>query len=614
MSRLRIAAIGVATLGSVAAATLPAPAAAVDAALRCEKTAGRSFVSCLKKLTALQRRCFRDDGAGCGESDPKALRALDKLQSRIAAGCGSDAVVQSAGFAALTQAALVERLQVACSAETASLVARTYGGPHGAVWDAADDEGRQCLDETFARGRTLLTRHARVLMACVDKQRRGGNCDTTRVDAKLAKLESAAAAKIAAHCAATEVPSLTALTAGDYLERAAAQARCATAIAHPDVSPLQLDCGPRAQVAVPPRGTAVQVVLDEATWGTRCGDGSSYAFRLRLAPPGFPVENVVVHMQGGGVCVFEDDCDGVSADLFEALSEGNSTGGIMSNDPAVSPFANWTKVFLPYCTQDLFIGGGATNAWPSVTVHRFGGINTRASLRYLRDVIWSVLDQEGTEGYRPDRIRMLFGGTSAGGFGALYNYHYILDDLQWSHTAAWPDSALALNNGELIGVAGLGIVMLSNTPPSGWDALRFMPPYCKTFGCAVGPNLYQASAPRLRGEAEQRFLVLSNQVDDVQVSTTFFPSTPAWINAVRQSYCATQGTNGLSYFLPAITSSRHTIANSTSLFTGQAVDGILMRDWLDLAMNDPDNLFDAVEEGSLVGAIAGVSPFPCAVD
>lgn len=43
---------------------------------------------------------------------------------------------------------------------------------------------------------------------------------------------------------------------------------------------------------------------------------------------------------------------------------------------------------------------------------------------------------------------MLFGGTSAGGFGTLYNYHYVLDDLQWAHTAAWPDASLALDNGE----------------------------------------------------------------------------------------------------------------------------------------------------------------------
>jgi hypothetical protein len=358
----------------------------------------------------------------------------------------------------------------------------------------------------------------------------------------------------------------------------------------------------------------VQVVLNEAEWGTRCGDGSPFAFWVRLAPAGQPVENVVLQMQGGGVCIFENDCASRSADLFEALSDGAETSGIMSNDPVVSPFANWTKVYLPYCNQDVFIGGGATSNFDSITVHRFGALNVRAALRYLRDVLWRELDATTAEGYSPERIRMLFGGTSAGGFGTLYNYHYVLDELQWGHTAAWPDAALALDNGQPLGIATLGVILLSNTPPLGWGALAQLPPYCFATNCGVGPVIYAASAPRLRRKPVQQFLVLSNQVDSTQVSTTFFPNAPTWINAMRQAYCDTAGTNGLRYFLPAITQSTHVIATRQNLFTGKSVDGIIMRDWLNLAMTDPDDLFDAVEEGTLTTDISGVNPFPCAID
>ena len=69
-------------------------------------------------------------------------------------------------------------------------------------------------------------------------------------------------------------------------------------------------------------------------------------------------------------------------------------------------------------------------------MQRFGAVNVRAALRYVRDVLWRELDPTTPDGYRPDRIRVLFGGFSAGGFGTLYNYHYVLDDLQWAHTAA----------------------------------------------------------------------------------------------------------------------------------------------------------------------------------
>ena len=55
------------------------------------------------------------------------------------------------------------------------------------------------------------------------------------------------------------------------------------------------------------------------------------------------------------------------ADLFEALSDQPETTGPLSNDPDVSPFATWTKVYLPYCNQDVFIGGGTTSNFEQIT-------------------------------------------------------------------------------------------------------------------------------------------------------------------------------------------------------------------------------------------------------
>jgi hypothetical protein len=598
-------------------AAAPFEARAGDPVLTCEKAAGKSLVSCVNKLVRLEGDCYAAAGAACAQDDSRVAKTLDTLAKKIAKKCANDAAVQGAGYgAAMTVAALVARLQSSCRAESAALAARTFGGPHGAALAAADAAGRACLEAVLREGRKLLAGRAKAQNTCVDKERKKGNCDPAKTDAKIAKLETTAAEKIADACGSPDpLAGLIAVDTPRYLERAGVQSRCMTAIAHPDPAPLELDCGPRDGLAATPRGQYVQIVLDEAEWGTRCGDGSPFAFWLRLAPAGQAVENVVLQMQGGGACLFDSDCATRPAGLFEALSDGAEQSGIMSNDPLVSPFANWTKVYLPYCNQDVFIGGGATSNFPSITVHRFGALNVRAALRYLRDVLWRELDATTAEGYRPDRIRMLFGGTSAGGFGTLYNYHYVLDDLQWAHTAAWPDAALALDNGQpLLSVAVLGGLIISDSAPLGWGALAQMPPYCFATNCAVGPVVYAAAAPRLKAVPEQQFLVLSNQVDNTQVSTTFFPNAATWINAMRQSYCDTAGTNGLRYFLPAITASTHVIATRQNLYTGKSVDGILMRDWLDLAMADGDSLFDAVEEGTLVTDIAGVSAFPCLID
>jgi hypothetical protein len=594
----------------------PFEARATAPALVCEKVVGKSLVACVNKVVRQQGKCYLSSGAACAENDAKIAKALDGVARKIAKRCGSDSLVQTVSYGpSMTVASLVSRIQSSCRAEASALASRTFGGPHGAALASADEAEWDCLEAVLREGRKLLVGRAKAQNTCVDKQHKSGNCDTTKTDEKIAALETDTSAAIAEACGAPDpLASLIALNTPQYLSRAGTQSRCMTAIAHPDPSPLELDCGPRDGLDATPRGQYVQIVLDEAEWGTRCGDGSPFAFWIRLAPAGEPVENVVLQMQGGGVCIFESDCASRSADLFEAQSDGAEQSGIMSNDPLVSPFANWTKVYLPYCNQDVFIGGGATSNFPSITVHRFGAVNVRAALRYLRDVLWREMDATDSQGYRPDRIRMLFGGTSAGGFGTLYNYHYVLDDLQWAHTAAWPDAALALDNGQPLGIAALGILLTTDIPPLGWGSLAQLPPYCFASNCGVGPVIYAASAPRLKAVPEQQFLVLSNQVDNTQVSTTFFSNLPTWINTMRQSYCDTAGTNGLRYFLPAITASTHVIATRQNLFTGQSVDGILMRDWLDLAMTDGDNLFDAVEEGTLVTDYAGVNAFPCAID
>lgn len=589
--------------------------AAADPALKCEQAAGKAVVKCVKKLSTLHGKCYAAGGAACAESEEQVAKTLAKVETTIVKKCPSDAVVQAAGFGATaTVAGLGTRLRDACFAEAASLASRTFGGPHGAAWAAADPAERTCLAALHKEGTKVLTGRAKLQNTCVDKERKGKPCDTGKTDAALAKLADKAGEKIAAACGSPDpLAGLIAVDTPEYLARAAGQARCMTAIAHPDPSPLALDCGARDALPATPRGTAVQIVLDPETTGTRCGDGSPYAFWIRLPPAGQPVENVVVHMEGGGVCIFESDCASRNPDLFESLSDPMSVNGIMSNSAATSPFADWTKVFLPYCTQDVFIGGGATSTWPSITVHRYGAPNVRAAMRVVRDVVWREL-QATPEGYSPERMRVLFGGTSAGGFGALYNYHYVLDELQWRHTAAWPDSALALDNGQPLGIATLGVLLVSNSGPLGWNALSYMPPYCFATNCGVGPVLYEASAPRLKAVPEQQFLVLTNQVDSTQVSTTFFSNAVTWINAARQSYCDTAGLNGLRYFMPAITASTHVIATRATLYTSYAVDGIIMRDWLAQAMTAPDTLVDAVEEGTLTADIAGVNPFPCAVD
>jgi hypothetical protein len=575
--------------------------------------AAEGLRTCTELWNGAERACYLETGSACANDDPDVVAAIAAVNDAVAQGCPDAAAVTASGFGPMfTPETLRDRLREECRAETASLSARSFGGPHGVVVGTTNATIKTCLAAAHEGGTRLLQEGQQIYGGCIDAQRTGGSCNVQQVETQIASLQSQVETTINASCA--KLQDLIAVNTATYTASALAQARCLTGTAHPDPSPLEFDCGPRDGLVDTPRGQYVHVVLDGDTYGTRCGDGSDFAFWIRLAPEGEPIERVVVGLQGGGVCIFGDDCATRPADLFEALADQPEQGGPLSNDPQISPFANWTKVYLPYCNQDVFIGGGTTSQFDEVTVHRFGAVNVRAAMRYVRDVIWRELDRTTAEGYRSDRMRVMFGGFSAGAFGAMYNYHYLLDDLQWVHTAAYPDAGLALDNGEQLGVRNLGLLLIADTPPLGWGALNYLPPYCFATDCGVGTVLLKATSPRLKEVPEQQFLILSNQVDDTQVATTFFPTTEAWINAMRESYCDTHELKGVQYFLPAISQSVHVISPRNELYTVRAVDGEVMRDWLAGGFSAPDAVVDRVEEGTLVNDYPGVMPFPCALD
>ena len=614
-ARLRtIAAVLVCLLGGAAIGVPPVAVVARAAAPPgevCDRGAAEALRACTTRLGRAEQACLKKTGRACAADDPRRAGALAGAVARVHASCPDRASVEAAGHGTLLGPdALAARVEHACSRAVASLFARSFGGPHAAVRRSASTSDRRCLDGAFRDGLSLLDASAKRQAACLRDAASGKGCDPTGVAAELAAREAATAGRIDRRCSAA-LADLVAIDEATFASRTAAQSRCLVATAHGDASALDLDCGPRPAVAVPARGAATKVVLPGAAWGTKCGDGSDYAFRVRLAPGGKPVENVVVYLEGGGVCISGSDCASRPADLFEAQGDALPNQGILSSTAATNPFRDWTKVYLPYCTQDLHAGGGVASSFPEITVQRYGAVDVRAAMTWVRDAIWAVLDAEDDRGYRADRPRVVFAGTSAGAYGVLYNYHWVLDDLGWEHATALPDAGVGIDNGQA-GVILLGSIAGQPGSP-GWGSRPFRAPYCFSPECMeIVTNLERATSARLLGTPEQRILHLTNQVDEVQRSSTLFPSMPAFVNALRAGYCETLGEPGISWFLLGSSSSIHAQI-TTGWWDAGTIDGVAMRDWVGGAMADPAGVVDRVEEGTLVADVAGVLPFPCAV-
>ena len=120
---MRSISLSAAALAVLAGLTMvPRGAAAADPSQVCEKIAGKSLVTCVKKVNKIQGKCYEDTGVACLSTDPDIGKALDKVAEKIAKKCPSDAIVQGAGYGPLlTVAGLTARLQSQCRADTSSL-------------------------------------------------------------------------------------------------------------------------------------------------------------------------------------------------------------------------------------------------------------------------------------------------------------------------------------------------------------------------------------------------------------------------------------------------------------------------------------------------------------
>ena len=592
--RLNADGVGGAATRLVAFTWLP-----VDA---CEDAASAALGQCFLTASDAVHQCYIDTRSPCSPTDPMLVAAESALRASVTTAC-SDGSPASAAAAD----ALADSLMEQCLGNPATLAARAFGGPHAKTLAGSTSGSliETCLDTAYSVSADLLDFAYNTQRACIVD---GSSCAT--VEADIAAEEALEVAAFEAVCSSSLFYFAAGSTPLEMLSLAKEQSDCMLAAAHTNTSPLELDCGPRTAVAAPPRGVPTQVILDGAQWASKCGDGSDFAFYLRLAPNGEPVENLVVQFQGGGICLFESDCTArlnSSPGLFEAQGDPFPDSGFLNTDDTVNPFANWSMIYLPYCTQDIFTGGGEAEFFPGtgVTVERYGARNAREALRYTRDAIWAALRAEGQE-YRPDQMKVLFAGSSAGGYGAQYNAHYPLDDLRWVNTTIAPDASLALNGGSQ---SLPGLVTLKEPV---WNTRPFLPPYCFSADCILGEVIFPAHSERLGATPLQQLLNISPQWDSTQSSTTYFASDLVWTNAARQTYCDLQGTPNVHYFMPANLAPQHTYLEVESLFQTQTAAGVTLKDWLTDAMANPGAVVDAVEEGNLV-AQEGANPFTCTV-
>lgn len=154
-----------------------------------------------------------------------------------------------------------------------------------------------------------------------------------------------------------------------------------------------------------PAGAAGEWVVHDAE-GCLCADGSDYKYMTWAGDP----EKVVVFLQGGGACFTAETCEiGGDAQSFshdlvadlEAAESGGFRRGLFDFDNPENPVGDWTVIYLPYCTGDVFLGTRQHTYSDDVVINHTGRINAGKGLEHLFD-------------NHPDATHVFVTGSSAG--------------------------------------------------------------------------------------------------------------------------------------------------------------------------------------------------------
>lgn len=107
----------------------------------------------------------------------------------------------------------------------------------------------------------------------------------------------------------------------------------------------------------PPAGEPLEVTEDQSwQWfpfeGSVCRDGSTAGLSLNLAPD---AKGLVVFFEGGGACFESMNCMANPKDITPGR-RFPAESGIFERDRAENPFKDWSYLYLPYCSGDVFAG------------------------------------------------------------------------------------------------------------------------------------------------------------------------------------------------------------------------------------------------------------------
>ena len=296
----------------------------------------------------------------------------------------------------------------------------------------------------------------------------------------------------------------------------------------------------------------------EAPADCECSDGTPYRYWIRQADP----TKVLYFLEGGGACFNAATCGPASPTFTRNLVDRSDDvvpagGGIFALEDERNPFADWSMVFVPYCTGDLHLGAKTQDYGEGVVIEHKGAVNARTALDAAAEAF-------------PDAEQVVVAGSSAGSAGAPLYAGLAHDALPEADITLLADASAAYPDDEGI-TAAIGAL---------WGAFERLPEWPEQ----TGPPPGAWTLPRMLVQAgrhvpDMRLATINSAYDEVQASFSALIGRTGDLLEMIDANNALVESEGIDLRTWVGPGTEHTVLGRESFYTDE-VDGTSLRDWV----------------------------------
>ncbi len=229
----------------------------------------------------------------------------------------------------------------------------------------------------------------------------------------------------------------------------------------------------------------------------KCRDGSPAGMGVRYGTG----TGLAIYFEGGGACFNTFTCGANPSNYdsgdFDSFIAQAGSGGIYDSGNPDNPLADWTWVYVPYCTGDVHAG-----ARPDGTIDGVAGMQQFVGYlnvgMFLERIVPTFIN---------DTDHVLVTGQSAGGFGAAFNYDRIADAFPGKKVTLLDDSGPPMSDAFMV-------PCLQQLWRDAWNLDEILPPDCANCFNDNGGGLVNLGRFLAEKHVGQHFALISSLGDN----------------------------------------------------------------------------------------------------